>query len=367
MKSKLFTAESIYYKAYKPHPAIVDGLIPGGLTILAGPPKIGKSWMALDLAVSVSSGTSFLGKQTHKTGVYYYCLEDTEERIRDRLHLLTDEPPDNLYFSTSTDKLGSGFTRDLVNVLRDHRDIELIIIDTLQKIRSGDDSNGSGIYGKDYEELAKIKEIADVNRKSIVVIHHLRKMKDRYDPFNEISGSTGISGASDTNMILRKPEGSNTAELLVRGRDIEERKLILEYDFPRWKVIEDKSSADIAKEKVPAALYRIAEFVRDIGSWSGNATQLLDMIDDQSIAPNKLMQQITRHYYDVFHPSGITVDHKVENKMRRITLTYNHSLDRCHAGVSDGSDSSDDTVPYSISPSLSSQASPVQRPQVLPP
>ena len=59
-------------KHFAPHPMIVEDLIAQGLTILGGTPKIGKSWLALDLALSVAKGVPFLGKPVHKTGVLYY-------------------------------------------------------------------------------------------------------------------------------------------------------------------------------------------------------------------------------------------------------------------------------------------------------
>ena len=320
---------------------IVEDLIPKGLTILGGTSKIGTSWMALDLAISVAEGTPFLGKPTTRTGVLYFCLEDTALRIRNRMYEMVDTPPDNLYFSTSTERLGNGFVRDVVSFLREYPDVELIIIDTLQKIRGSDES--SGTYAKDYEEIAKLKEIADLNNKTIVVIHHLRKMKDKSDPYNEIVGSAAITGASDTNMVLKKPEGSRTAELYVRGRDIEERKFILEFCFPRWNVLEEVRSYELEQEKVPHALLKIADFVRVNGSWSGGATQLLDQVDDHSIAPNKLMQQLTRHYYDVLFPAGISLDHRKENKLRRIILTYDPEKDHDRAAQPGSSDDSDDS------------------------
>ena len=343
---KPVTAESIYYKLFKPSSMIVEDLIPKGLTILGGTSKIGKSWMALDLAISVATGTPFLGKPTTKTGVLYFCLEDTALRIRNRMYEMVDTPPDNLYFSTSTERLGNGFVRDIVSFLREHPDVELIIIDTLQKIRGSDE--GSGTYAKDYEEIARLKEIADLNGKAVLVIHHLTKKRDRFEPYNEIVGSAAITGASDTNMVLKKPEGSRTAELYVRGRDIEERKLILEFCFPRWNVLEEIRSYELEQERIPPALLKIADFVRVNGSWSGNATQLLDEAGDHSIAPNKLMQQMTRHYYDVLFPAGIDLDHRKENKVRRIILTYDPEKDRgkaSHPGSSDDSDDSDGPPP----------------------
>lgn len=340
------SAEQLYFKPFKTLPALVDGIIPKGMTVLAGPSKIGKSWMALDLAIAIASGGEFLGRRVRQAGVLYLCLEDTEKRVQDRMYQLCDEAPPNLYFSTTSDRLGGGFTRDVVEMLRKHPDIELIIIDTLQKVRQSDDGSGSSTYSKDYEEIAKIKKIADVNDRSILVLHHLRKQPDKRDPFNEISGSVAICGASDTNMVLKKSVGSATAELYIRGRDVEERKFILEYKFPRWSIVQELDASELVKETVPDALYRLADFIREHGTWSGSASELLSLIGDSTIPPNKLMQHITRHYYDVLFPAGISYEQKKEAKLRRITLRYDPSKDKSlqYTNIDDDSDSSDGPV-----------------------
>lgn len=318
---KPVTAESIFYKSFESYPAIAEDLIPGGLTVLAGSPKVGKSWLALDLALSVAQGVPFLGKSVYKTGVLYCCLEDTYLRIRNRMHKLVDEPPDDLYLTITSERLSSGFKKEITDFLSEHRDIGLIIVDTLQKIRGSDDDSGSGSYSKDYDEISRIKEIADLNNKSIVVIHHLRQKPDRDDPFNEISGTNGIIGVSDTNIVLKRREGSTTAEMFVRGRDIEERKLILEFADLRWNVLEDKSASELEKEKIPDVLFKIAGLVRERRSWLGSATDLLDAVDDHSVPPNQLAKQITRHYYTVFYPECILFDRPGRtNKLRGISL-----------------------------------------------
>lgn len=346
MPIKPISAEQLYSKPFKTSPALVDGIIPKGMTVIAGPSKIGKSWMALDLAIAVASGGEFLGRQVRQAGVLYLCLEDTEQRIQDRMYQLCDEAPHGLYFSTSSDRIGSGFTKDVIEMMREHPDIELIIVDTLQKVRQSDDGSGSGTYSKDYEEISKVKQIADLNDKSIIVIHHLRKQPDKRDPFNEISGSVAICGASDTNIVLRKQEGSSTTELLIRGRDVEERKLILEYNFPRWSVVQEFGEAEMKRDSVPDALYNIADFIRKYGTWSGSATELLGLLKDDSVAPNKLIQHITRHYYDVFSPAGISYEYKREAKIRRITLHYNPAKDKMKDApiVYDDCDGNDGTL-----------------------
>ncbi|MBR0374514.1 MAG: AAA family ATPase [Mogibacterium sp.] len=327
---KTETAEEIYYRTFPQRREIVPGLIPKGLTVLGGGTKIGKSWMMLDLALSVSKGEPFLGKPVEQTGVLYFCLEDSMARMRDRLVELTDDPPDNLYLSTECYRLGEEFTKHLYEILRKYPDVGLIIFDTFQKIREADTGVGKGVYAKDYAELATLKAIADRNNKAVILVHHLRKMPDPNDPFNELSGSAAISGASDTNMVLKYPAGSRTAELYVRGRDVPEKKLLLDFDYPRWTLLEEQDAVAMVREQIPETMYMIRDFVLANGSWSGNATGLLKAIDDSSVATNRLMRMIVRHREQVFAPAGIRADFRKEAGIRRITLTVdrqNHPND----------------------------------------
>jgi RecA-family ATPase len=67
------------------------GLIPQGLTILAGKPKMGKSWFCLNLAASIAYGIDFLDKTPGKREVLYFALEDSPTRIKQRLSAILPE------------------------------------------------------------------------------------------------------------------------------------------------------------------------------------------------------------------------------------------------------------------------------------
>ena len=128
-----------------------------------------------------------------------------------------------------SEKLHSGLEQQIERFLAAHPDTVLIVIDTLQRIRGG--VNDANPYASDYRDLGILKELADKHRIAILLIHHLRKMNDD-DPMNMISGTTGISGATDTSFVLRKSKrSSNSATLYCMGRDIEYRELSLEFDF----------------------------------------------------------------------------------------------------------------------------------------
>lgn len=105
---KTVDAETLIAQPLKPIPFIVDKLIPPGLHILAGSPKIGKSWLMLWLALNVAQGERVWKHDTTPCGVLYLCLEDTYNRIQNRLFEIADTAPDNLHFGVMADRIGSG-------------------------------------------------------------------------------------------------------------------------------------------------------------------------------------------------------------------------------------------------------------------
>lgn len=216
---------------------VVDKLLPHGLHILAGAPKVGKSWLALWLCLCVAKGEPVWNFPTLRGGVLYLCLEDSYSRIQNRLLDITDNAPADLCFATVSEKLHSGLEEQIEGFLGAHPDTALVVIDTLQRIRAvGNEANP---YASDYRDLGVLKELADRNRIAILLIHHLRKLNDE-DPMNMISGTTGISGATDTNLVLKKGKRSGSAATpYCTGRDIEYQELVLEFDQDAhvWKLV----------------------------------------------------------------------------------------------------------------------------------
>ena len=178
----------------------------------------------------------------------YLSLEDTQRRIKDRLYNLTDSAPDNLYFAVTSGLIGGGLEEQITDFLTEHPATKLVIIDTLQKVRDSKGSAGkAGMYGNDYDDISSIKRIADGFNIAILLVHHLRKLQDSDDPFNDVSGSTGIIGAAGTNFILRRKRSGNAATLLVSGRDVEYQELTLQFNDLVWELVERKNSEDIHK------------------------------------------------------------------------------------------------------------------------
>jgi len=161
----------------------IGGLLPQGLHILAGAPKAGKSWLALWLCLCVAKGEAVWEFPSARGDVLYLCLEDSYSRIQNRLLDITDEAPDNLFFATMSKKLRCGLEQQIERFLAEHPGTALIVIDTLQRIRSI--ANDVNSYANDYRDLGILKELADKHRIAILLIHHLRKMNDD-DPHERV-------------------------------------------------------------------------------------------------------------------------------------------------------------------------------------
>ena len=125
-------ADTLQITAYEPVSFVVDDLLPQGLHLLAGAPKIGKSWLALWLCLCAAQGKPLWGRGVKQGATLYLCLEDSTLRIQNRLFEITEDAPANVHFSTNSDTLGKGLEEQLCAFLSEHPDTVLVIIDTLQ-------------------------------------------------------------------------------------------------------------------------------------------------------------------------------------------------------------------------------------------
>ena len=187
--------------------------------------------------------------------VLYLCLEDTFNRIQSRLLQIDGEGGSpNLLFQTRSGGIGQGLETEITTALKHHPGIGLVVIDTLQKVRSVEPCGSA--YAADYRDMSALKHLADAHRICILLVHHLRK-QGAEDPFAQISGSTGIIGAADTIWLLQRQRMSPTARLQVTGRDVESRALTLEFNDCVWDLLEETTDRQQAERAVPLAGYRL--------------------------------------------------------------------------------------------------------------
>lgn len=251
----------------------VKPIIAEGVTILAGPPKVGKSWLAGNLAVDVATENAVaLGGIPTQTGdVLLLSLEDTARRLQGRLRkMLNGVPaPQRLDIATEWPGLDDGGADQLGRWLGTHPAARLVVVDVLAKIRGRGANNGNQ-YSEDYAVMNQLKRVADEHQVAILVVTHVRKM-GAVDFLEQVSGTNGIAGAADCTIVLTRSRGEDSGELNITGRDVEEAKYAMRWrkDVGRW----DLDGNSIAEAQ--AAAHR-AEISHNLGDRSVEIIAFID-------------------------------------------------------------------------------------------
>ena len=326
---------------YKPTVFAVEGLLAQGLYLLAGSPKVGKSWLALELCLSVSKGEKLLDRQPRQGSALYFCLEDSYQRIQSRLYELTDEPSDKLFFSLKADCLGDGLEEQITKFKSEHPDLRLVVIDTLQMVRSETESS----YGSDYAEIVPLKSLAEQLGITIVLVHHLRKAADS-DPFNMISGSTGLSGATDGQLVLKKGKRcSGQAVLYATGRDIEDQELELTRIGVRWELANEHENKP--PDVFPFAIHDLMVKKKTLSVTATELSEELEKLFRLTVPSNMISKELMKHGYEL-KDCGLEFELRRSHGKRWIELSYDRSgdsgdgrmlypEDSCPAGTRDAS------------------------------
>ena len=284
-------AQELRHKVFPPIKWAVDGFLPAGLSILAGGPKIGKSILALHIAVAVALGGYALGKiKVHKGKVLYLALEDTQRRLQDRINysdfLSDSDDLSNLTLVTVSPRQNQGgidFIEWWCDVNRDYA--RLVIIDTLQMFRKPLSGKGS-MYAEDYDTVSRLKSSADKFNLAMLTLHHLKKGIEG-DWLSEISGSQGIAGAADTIFSLKRKRNSNIGTLHRTGRDVEEKDFTLKLDGFGWSLLDEAEQFTMPEWKA-----QIIHFLKDHGSVS--PMQLAQACNISNEAAKKNLQRLAK-------------------------------------------------------------------------
>ena len=323
-KIQIMTMPELMETRFRVRPAVIDGLLPAGTYLLAGAPKIGKSFLVLQMAYQVSMGEPFLGFPSRQGTVLYLALEDTCERLQKRLAQMTEQDSEHLILSVFSETLDEGLTERLSDFWSEHTDTVLIIIDTLQRVRGRTPDNGS--YAADYDTLARLKEFSDIYGVTVLVVHHTRK-EGAEDVFNMISGTNGLLGAADGAFIMQKKRRTdNTAQLDIVGRDQPDQELTLEFDRERcvwefqgaetelWKLPPDPLLEAVAKMLTP-----------EQPEWSGTPTELLERLSGVSIQANILTRKLNVSADRLYNDYGIRYESRRTHEGRVVKLTLENS------------------------------------------
>lgn len=238
----------------EPKWAIRD-ILPAGLNILGGKPKMGKSIFALNICLAIASNSTVPYKLDVERGAaLYFALEDVPRRIQARIIRMMREnrATKKLHILFECPRMGQGGLGFLEEQIKAVKDLRLVIIDTLAKFRPATKPRNSTLYDIDHREVSKIKDLADKYSLSILLVHHLRKMAAE-DPMDTFSGTLGLTGAADGLLALIRKTGEADAELIVSGRDVESNAFALKFNDRNltWEILgnadEIKSTAQQQK------------------------------------------------------------------------------------------------------------------------
>jgi hypothetical protein len=251
----MVTAHDLQKTKFDPLKYIIPGLLPEGLAILAGRPKIGKSWLVLTLALAVATPTVALGRSDAGPcipgDVLYLGLEDGKRRLQRRMRKLCGDAvewPKRLAVATKWRRFYQGGLEDIREWCESAASARLIIVDTLAKVRAPGNPKASP-YQNDHDALAGLQALAEQFGVGVIVNHHDRKMAAD-DVFDTVSGTLGLTGAVDTIMVLTK-RAEGTA-LHIRGRDIEDdTSLAMRFDrlTGAWSIVGVASEVQRSDER----------------------------------------------------------------------------------------------------------------------
>jgi RecA-family ATPase len=250
-QQRVFTAQALNRMRFEPLKFVVPGFIAEGLTLFAGKPKIGKSWLLLHAAWAVATGDYTLGGISCEAGdVLYASLEDNQRRLQSRLTKLfgvSADWPVSLQFTCDMPRLADGGLRFIEDWIAGVERPRLIIIDTLAMVRMPNRKDQNS-YDADCTPVKDLRDLASRYGVAIVLVHHLRKA-EADDPFDTISGTLGLTGAPDSLMIIWR-EG-NGILLAAKGRDITDIEKAVQFDSATctWSIIGDAQQVKRSAER----------------------------------------------------------------------------------------------------------------------
>ena len=265
----IISLKALMQKTFAPINWIVPGILPEGCHILAGPAKLGKSGLAMGLALAKASGGIALGSVRVPQGdVLYLDLENGERRIKDRATevLMGEAPPDGFDIATEWPPSHLGGVDHLNAYLTEHPACKLVVIDTLVAIRPPQTKHDTP-YAQDYAAIRVWQQLAIKHHCCILIISHTRK-QGATDFIDLISGTTGLTGAADGLMVLQRERGKASAVLHIVNRDTGEQELALKSEWPQWELLGD--AADVRRSdkqiRVLAAIGDGAATAKDIST-----------------------------------------------------------------------------------------------------
>ncbi|MCG2799092.1 MAG: AAA family ATPase [Cellulomonas sp.] len=257
----------------------VPGLVPEGFGLLVGPPKLGKSWLALSLGLSVALGGQALGHVAcQQRPVLYLALEDGPRRLQDRARkLMVDQglPEAFEYVTRAT----PGEVLPLIAGWLDQHPDGFVLLDTLGKVWPPA-LPGESSYQRDYRVGAHLKALTDTHPGStLAVVHHVRKAGGE-DWMDSTSGTNGLNGSADWTIALTRSRNEDAALIKVTGRDVREDEYAASIVDGVWTIEGDSladASASAREQRTTTGLGDTSAQVVELVNASVNGVRAADV------------------------------------------------------------------------------------------
>ena len=213
-------AATLLAKTFAPVRYVIPGYVAEGCSLLAGEPKIGKSWFVLDAALAVAGGNGgqMFGVRAEHGDVLYLALEDNERRLKSRIRKVLGPfaaGPARFTYATEWKRADEGGLDGIEAWIKSVPKATLIIVDVLARFRPMAVGRNTAAYDADYQAISGLQGLASKYSVAVVIVHHLRKTAADNDPFDKVSGTLGLSGAADTILIIDR-DGQGTTPLRSR-------------------------------------------------------------------------------------------------------------------------------------------------------
>ena len=312
----------LYEEVYQARPPLIENLLYPGTYLFVGAPKLGKSFLMLQIAYHAATGTPLWEYPARQNTVLYLALEDDHRRLQDRLYrMFGTECTEHLYFATRADPLNGNLITQMRSFISSHQGTGLIIIDTLQKVRECADDRYS--YASDYDVITKLKDFAEQSGICLLLVHHTRKQQAD-DKFEMISGTHGLLGAADGAFLLHKEKRTSCEAVLdISGRDQPDQRLHLNRN-PET-LLWDLETADmqVIRERPEPVLSAVAQLVTEESpTWTGTPTELAAAVGSD-LPPNKLTMKLGINASRLFNEYGISFEKTRTRSSRQIMLRRN--------------------------------------------
>jgi RecA-family ATPase len=281
-------AADLQNEVFPPIKFVVPGYVAEGVTLFAGKPKIGKSWLLLHACWAVATGGVTLGNiQVEQGDVIYAALEDNPRRMQSRMERLFGKGPwpRALEFVYRMKKLKDGGVAELRGWIEAKKNPKLVVIDTLAMVKTPT-AKGQSYYEADYDSVVELRRLAAEFGIAIVVVHHQRKA-EADDLFDTVSGTLGLTGAVDTVLIIDRT--SNGTILAARGRDIEEISQAVEFDDCAWRVVGNADFVRVSNERK-----QVLEVMEEAKGEPMSAHQIAQAIGGKANSVTRLLRKMMK-------------------------------------------------------------------------